>query len=47
MAWAPVAEADCGDSAMHDIDMKRKWHDSSEAKLGNLKGQITQQFNNS
>lgn len=40
MTWALVAKADCGNSALQDIDMKKKWHDSLEAKLDGFKRQI-------
>ena len=47
MTWALVARADCGNSAMQDIDMKRKWHEPSESESDDLGGEFTHQFNNS
>lgn len=40
MTWALVARADCGNWAMQDIDIKRRWREPSEAKSDDLEGQI-------
>lgn len=40
MTGALVAKADCGSSAVPNIDRKRKWHDSSKATSPNAEGHV-------